>query len=69
VQTNSGADPASFPLGIIIIIIIIIIIVIVVVEALYYKPECRDFESDEVIDFFNFPNPSSRDRPCRLLNL
>jgi hypothetical protein len=31
-----------------------------VVEALCYKPEGRGFNPDEVIAFFNLPNPSSR---------
>jgi hypothetical protein len=29
-------------------------------EALCYKPEGRGFFPDEVIKFFNLPNPSSR---------
>jgi hypothetical protein len=30
------------------------------VEALCYKPEGRGFNPDEVITFFNCPNPSNR---------
>jgi hypothetical protein len=30
------------------------------VQGLRWKPEGRGFNSDEVIGFFNWPNPSSR---------